>query len=344
MGRTARVGALLLLAWAGSLSCGGGQSGASATGKGGSAAAPMPAPRTAPAPASAPVVPPKELDALRVPVGDRLIAIGDLHGDLAATRAALRLASLVDEGDHWTGGTTVLVQTGDELDRGDDEQAIVDLFDRLRAEAAKAGGAVVALNGNHEVMNALGDFRYVTDAGLRDFDDVAGAKPDDPRLAALPEPARARMAAFIPGGPYARKLAQRHIAALVGDTAFVHGGILPEHVATLATLDADVRSWLGGGAASPTIVERAMDEDGPLWTRFYAEDESPALCERLGRALAGLGVRRMVIGHTVQKTGITSACDARLWRIDVGLARHYGGPTQVLEIRGDDVRVLDAGA
>jgi hypothetical protein len=47
-----------------------------------------------------------------------------------------------------------------------------------------------------------------------------------------------------------------------------------------------------------------------------------------------------VIGHTVQKGGITSACDARLWRIDVGLSRHYGGPTQVLEIRGDTVKVL----
>lgn len=300
--------------------------------RGGSASAPMPRPvETVAGPVAG-------LEPLRVPAGDRIVAVGDLHGDLAATRAALKLAQVIDDGDRWIGGTTMLVQTGDQLDRGDDEQAILDLLERLRDEAAKAGGAVVALNGNHEVMNAIGDFRYVTAPGMHDFD---GAAPlDDPRLASVPDEARARLAAFLPGGPYAKLLAKRHIAAIVGDTAFVHGGILPEHVEGLAKLDADVRAWLDGTSSDARVVERAMDEQGPLWTRDYAADETPQLCERLGRALALLGATRMVIGHTVQKGGITSACDARLWRIDVGLARNYGGPTQVLEIRGDTVKVL----
>jgi hypothetical protein len=287
------------------------------------------APQTAPKPVAG-------LDPLRVPAGDRVVAVGDLHGDLAATRAALRLAGVIDEGDRWTGGTAVLVQTGDQLDRGDDERAILDLLDRLRDEASKAGGAVVVLNGNHEVMNALGDFRYVTEHGMRDFDGLAST--DDPRLASVPEPARARMAAFMPGGPVAKRLATRHIAAIVGSTAFAHGGILPEHVEGLARLDADVRAWLEGTSDDRRAAERVMDEQGPLWTRDYAAEDAP--CDRLARALALLGATRMVVGHTVQKGGISSACEARLWRIDVGLARHYGGPTQVLEIRGDDVRVL----
>jgi hypothetical protein len=296
-----------------------------------------------PAPRSDTVVakPSAELATFRVPASDRLIAIGDLHGDLAATRAALRLAGVIDDGDHWSGGTTVVVQTGDQLDRGDDEQAILDLLARLRDEASKAGGALVALNGNHEIMNALGDFRYVTEPGMRDFDGVAGARVDDARLTALPEPERARMAAFIPGAPYARELAQRHIAALVGDTAFAHGGIVPEQVAGLAALDADVRAWLATGAPAD-VVPRIMDEQGPVWNRELAGNDEPKMCERLGQALAQLGAKRMVVGHTVQHGGISSACDARVWRIDVGLAHHYGGPTQVLEIRGDDVRVLGA--
>ena len=41
----------------------------------------------------------------------------------------------------------------------------------------------------------------------------------------------------------------------------------------------------------------------------------------------------MVVGHTVQQQGITSACDGKLWRIDVGLAEVYGGPIEVLEVR-----------
>jgi hypothetical protein len=48
----------------------------------------------------------------------------------------------------------------------------------------------------------------------------------------------------------------------------------------------------------------------------------------------------MVVGHTVQEGGITSACDGRVWRIDVGLAAHYGGRTQVLVIEGETVTPL----
>jgi hypothetical protein len=55
-------------------------------------------------------------------------------------------------------------------------------------------------------------------------------------------------------------------------------------------------------------------------------------CGQVQAALAALHVQRMVVGHTVQPHGITSACDAVLWRIDVGLARRYGGPIEVLEL------------
>jgi hypothetical protein len=55
-------------------------------------------------------------------------------------------------------------------------------------------------------------------------------------------------------------------------------------------------------------------------------------CAALSAALAALSVKRMVVGHTVQASGITSACDAALWRIDVGLSKAYGGPIEVLEL------------
>jgi hypothetical protein len=85
----------------------------------------------------------------------RLVAFGDVHGDLGATRAALRLAGAIDQRDRWIGGPLVVVQTGDQLDRGPSEREILHLFERLRRDAARAGGAFHALNGNHELMNAL---------------------------------------------------------------------------------------------------------------------------------------------------------------------------------------------
>ena len=85
-----------------------------------------------------------------------------LHGDLEATRRALRLAGAIDASDHWIGGGLVVVQTGDQLDRGGDEPEITALLSRLAVEAVEAGGAVHVLNGNHELINVGLDFRYVT--------------------------------------------------------------------------------------------------------------------------------------------------------------------------------------
>ena len=64
----------------------------------------------------APVAEPLDLPT-RYPSAQRIVAIGDLHRDLIATRTALRLAGAIDERDRWVGGTTVVVQTGDQLDR-----------------------------------------------------------------------------------------------------------------------------------------------------------------------------------------------------------------------------------
>ena len=46
----------------------------------------------------------------------RIVAMGDLHGDLGATRKALRLAGAIDEVDRWIGGDLIVVQTGDHQD------------------------------------------------------------------------------------------------------------------------------------------------------------------------------------------------------------------------------------
>ncbi len=58
---------------------------------------------------------------------------------------------------------------GDQLDRGDQEVPILYFLERLQREAARAGGALHILNGNHETLNIAGRFRYATPGGMTDF-------------------------------------------------------------------------------------------------------------------------------------------------------------------------------
>ncbi len=247
---------------------------------------------------------------LRRPKPERLVAIGDLHGDLAATRSAFKAAGAIDDADNWIGGGLVVVQTGDVLDRGDDEQAILDLLFALEGKAKAAGGELIFLNGNHELMNAAGDFRYVT----RGSRDAFGG----------------RMAALGPGGAYAKKLAQHDVVTIVGDTVFSHAGPVGPFATQLDEINMTSRCWLDGQAGGPDEPPLAMtSEDSPVWTRAYGLETAD--CEAAKAAMAAMGVKRIVVGHTVQEQ-INSQCDDTVWRIDVGLAKGYGGPIEVLEV------------
>ncbi|HOX46422.1 MAG TPA: metallophosphoesterase [Myxococcota bacterium] len=277
----------------------------------------------------------------RLEAPGQVVAIGDLHGDLEAARAALRLCGAIDAQDRWVGGELVVVQTGDQLDRGDDERAILDLFDRLAGEAVAAGGAFLVLIGNHEITNASGLYKWVSPAGLAAFADFyRDDLPAEVLAAYLPEE-RGRAAAFLPGGAYARKLARRSVVVQVEDTVFVHGGLLPEHLRYgLGRLNDEVRAWLRGDRPmAPKLILNL--NAAPTWSRRVSVPKpSKAACARLGEALDALGARRLVVGHTIQEGGISSACDGRVWRIDVGMSRVYGGPVQVLRIEGRRVEVL----
>jgi hypothetical protein len=196
------------------------------------------------------------------------------------------------------------------------------------------------MSGNHEIMNAGFDFRYVTPRAFASFADIK-AKNDGVAAALehVDAPARGRAAAFAPGGPYATMIARRPVIHRSGDTMFVHGGILPKHVTFgIDRINDETAAWLLGQKSEPP--RPIGQEDGPLWTRMYSAAPGREECATLVQTLAMLGAKRMVMGHTVQRNGVSPACDGKAWRIDVGLSKFYGGPMQALAIEGDVVTVL----
>ncbi len=184
---------------------------------------------------------------------DRTVAISDIHGAHRAFVETLKAAGVVDQEGNWSAGKTHLVIVGDMVDRGDDSRATMDLLMRLEPQAAEAGGAVHVLLGNHEMMNLVGDLRYVSKGEFAAFTAEESAELRDDayrRLAArgglrrltraefddrFPPGFFAHRAAFAASGRYGRWLLGKPVALRIDDTLFLHAGASP----ALATMSGD---------------------------------------------------------------------------------------------------------
>jgi hypothetical protein len=185
----------------------------------------------------------------------RIVAIGDIHGSLDGFLTILQATGLTDGEGTWTGGRATLVQVGDFTDRGSQVRQVMDTLMRLQGEAAAAGGEVIVLLGNHEVMNLMGNLRDVTpeifatfaterDEELRELaweQWVALGRQQARWLWAVYQPPGAQgrrdffaerppgyfeyIEALGPEGHYGRWLRSLPAVARVGDTVFVHGGL-----------------------------------------------------------------------------------------------------------------------
>ncbi len=270
----------------------------------------------------------------------RVVAIGDLHGDVDKARRALRLAGAIDEDDAWAGGDLVVVQTGDVVDRGPYDREILDLLERLSHEAVAAGGAVRRVLGNHEYRNATGLMSYVPMGGFSAFFDFWDDYVDDAALAAYPDYERPRRGAFRPGGPYAEVISNDDLALELDGTVYVHGSFLPEHAAYgIDAMNAGMRAFLRGDAAAPPSI--ATDGASPMYSRKFGYGVDADGCAIAREALAAVGASRMVIGHTVQAGGVNAVCGGRVVRIDTGMSAYYvDGPVEILEITPAGARVL----
>lgn len=294
----------------------------------------------------------------------RVIAIGDLHGDLAAWRAIARDAGLIDAKGKWAGGKTVLVQTGDIPDRGAASRAIIQDLMRLQKEAARDGGRVVALVGNHEAMNMTGDLRYVSSGEFAAFANgnslrlrdmvfkansaaiIAAYRQEKPNisdaeartawLAETPPGKLEHQAAWAPNGMIGKWVMGNPAMLRLGDTLFLHAGLSAAYAQR--SLD-DINAAVAASLAAREQAETAIINDpaGPLWYRGLAQADATAapgssVDSELRNVLAAQGARRMVIGHTPVLSGVAFRHGDRLALIDTGISAAYGGTLGYLEI------------
>jgi hypothetical protein len=299
---------------------------------------------------------------------ERVVAVGDVHGAHTQFVAILRAAGLINNRDRWTGGRAVLIQTGDVFDRGDDSRKAIDLLRRLERDARNAGGHVMALAGNHEVMRLAGDWRYVSPGEIDAFRDAESADRRDSVREQLSaeRAARARAerrtfdpAAFreefmreiplgliemrqalAPGGAYGDWLRARRAMVKVNGVLFLHGGV-SDGVASLGcpainqTVGKEIKSLPVPPEQVPSLL--ALSETGPLWYRGLATEPEETFAPMLESILRRMDARAVVVGHTPAIGRITPRFGGRVMQIDAGmLAGKFfpGGVPAALEMQG----------
>lgn len=295
----------------------------------------------------------------RASISRRTVAVADLHGDLQHALNVLSMASIISapssasiKGDgweyEWVGGHDVLVSTGDIVDRGDDTIALYRLFMSLRKQAERSGGQVKNLLGNHEIMNAIGDWRYVTAGDIKTFGGVQErrhAMSDQGWIGNdwLDNYNVTASIALLPTN-------HPHLPAgyTPPQVSFVHGGITPEYASLgIDYINTLAKSFLRKGLSDPspgsfyptntTDDEKHLwSEHGPLWYRGYATDPANQACLNAANATKALHVRHLVMGHTPHFDGFVTRCkDAAILLIDTGISRAYGGEQSALVIDFD---------
>jgi hypothetical protein len=293
---------------------------------------------------------------------ERVVALGDVHGDFNAFVTLLRAAGVIDQHDHWIGGKTHLVQTGDVPDRGADTRKVMDLLMELERESAKAGGHVHALIGNHEAMNVYGDLRYATPGEFAAFanersealratywkkEDKKTPRPtfDDKRKWETEHPLgwfEQRMA-FQPDGAYGKWIRSHNAVVKINDTIYLHGGISARY-ATMPLKQ--LNDAISGELSDITSIkpdDPVRADDGPLWYRGMATENGPAAAALVDQVLAAQGAKRIVIGHTPTAGAVIPRFDGKVLMIDVGMSTTYGNHRACLIIEGDSAYAMHRG-
>jgi len=230
---------------------------------------------------------------------DRIVAVGDAHGAYPAFTGILQRAGLIDSRGDWAGGSSVLVQTGDVVDRGANSLACVDLLMKLERQAEAENGRVIALLGNHEVVTILRDLRYVSPG---DYQAFAGPESEKLRKGAYEEYRKylsarrncgietamdnegtwqkweaahppgffERYDAFGPEGRQGRWIRNHKAVVRVGEVVFAHGGLNPAlPFKTPRELNESIRVEL----AEFDALWQALVQKGILW-RYMTLDEA----------------------------------------------------------------------
>ncbi|EXI84566.1 MAG: Calcineurin-like phosphoesterase [Candidatus Accumulibacter regalis] len=224
---------------------------------------------------------------------ETVFAVGDPHGDPVRLAGVLAAAMLTEstatapDQVKWTGGKSVLVVTGDMIDKWTDSLGVIALLRALQTDAARQGGQVIVTMGNHEaefLANPLGK-------KTREFaNELRAAKIDPVEVASCQ-------------GDVGQFLCALPIAVRVNDWFFSHGGNTNNR--TIAELSTAIENGFAkDGFATKelsdenSILEARLNKKGPNGMPWFMDGSKDTDAKALLKKYASkLKVNHIVQGH-----------------------------------------------
>lgn len=252
---------------------------------------------------------------------DRLVIIGDIHGDIKRLKTILIDAKIINNNIEWIADppNTVVVQMGDQVDSLNRDESIAEwevlddveviYFTNLLDKFAQSkGGRFISIIGNHEFMNVIGNYSYVSSKSMANNENK-------------------RRELFKAKGVLSPILSKRPIVLKIGELFFCHAGLTTKHLELLKKYGKDIsyinRIWKNFVLHGNVLKEDKelfdnilLDYNGILWTRELDNQND------LNEMLKSINCTFMFVGHTVMD-GI-KFYNNKVWYTDTGISRAFG--------------------
>lgn len=251
-----------------------------------------------------------------LPTHADILAVGDIHGDIERLQALLRTTGVVKLNAgrlDWSAGTSILVCTGDIIDKWNHGLEVIAYLQQLQAQAKAAGGQVIVTMGNHEAEFLADPANSKADAFVGELQ-AAGIAPAD--VAAGRHP----LGRFLRSLPF---------AARIGSWFFVHAGNTAGRSFTQLNqalqTGVDAHGYADPVLSDPNSLLEARLSPAPWW-------EGKGSPEQVLTAYThALGVEHIVMGHQPGKVifadgssrekGILVQKFGRIFLIDTGMSQ-----------------------
>lgn len=264
---------------------------------------------------------------------DKTIIIGDIHGDIKRLKNILINDNIINNNLEWISYNTIIIQLGDQIDSLNrannidewenlNDLEVLNFTNLLNKLAVEKNSMFISLNGNHELMNILGNFSYVSKKSFN----------------------QNRINNFKIKGNYRNILGNRPIIVKINDLIFCHAGLKKKHLDILNKYNKDIfylnivwsnfvlLNKIENKYDNEILNEIILNDDGILWTRNLDNIHD------IDYVLNNIECQYMFIGHnTVNNIQLVN----KIWFTDSGLSRAYGRNNyEYIQIIDKNIKIL----